>query len=63
MTLEKEQWDDLSWATDVLAGNGDEHDEARSARNMLEVMMTHGATQKIRQKASVLLVSGMETAA
>lgn len=63
MTLEKENWDDLSWAADVLAGNGDEQDEARSARNMLEVLMTHGATQKIRQKACVLLATGVETAA
>jgi hypothetical protein len=63
MTLEKEQWDDMSWAADVLAGNGDEHDETRSARNVLEVLMTQGATQKIRQKASVLLADGMESAA
>lgn len=62
MTVEKEQWDDLSWATDVLSGNGDEHDDTKCARNMLEVLMTHGATQKIRQKASVLLANGMEAA-
>jgi hypothetical protein len=63
MTLMKENWDDLSWAADVLAGNGDEHDEARCARNMLEILMTHGATQKIRQKASALLAGSVESAA
>lgn len=63
MMLAKENWDDLSWAADVLAGNGDEHDEARCACNLLEVLMIHGATQKIRQKASALLAGSVETAA
>lgn len=63
MTMEEEQWDDLSWAADVLGGNGDEQDQPQCARNMLEVLMTHGVTQKIRQKASVLLTHSMENAA
>jgi hypothetical protein len=61
--LVKEQLNDLHWATDVLSGRGDEHDNSASAINMLSALAKHGATQQIKQAASVMLVQGVAEAA
>lgn len=63
MTLEKEQWDDLHWAADVMSGRGDANDNTLSASNMLESLSAHGATQQIRHAASVTLLQGVAEAA
>jgi hypothetical protein len=61
--LENEQWIDLNWACDVLAGRGDPHDNVSSARNMLQSISVCGATQQIKHAASVTLVHGVAEAA
>lgn len=61
--LAKEQLNDLNWATDVLSGRGDEHDSSVSATNMLSSLVTHGATQQIKQAAINVLVQGVAEAA
>jgi hypothetical protein len=61
--LETEQWSDLQWAHDVLAGRGDVHDNMSSAHNMLESISVNGVTQKIKHAASVTLMQGVAVAA
>lgn len=59
VAIEKEQWADLSWATDVVSGKGDGNDCMESATNMLTGLTRVGATQQIRHAASVTLVHGV----
>jgi len=61
--LETEQWDDLHWASDVLAGRGDQHDNRSSATNMLKQISISGATRQIQHAASVTLMQGVAEAA
>jgi hypothetical protein len=61
--LETEQWDDLQWASDVLAGRGDHHDSTSSATSMLQQISIRGATQQIQHAASVTLMHGVVEAA
>jgi hypothetical protein len=61
--LEMEQWDDLHWASDVLAGRGDKYDNLSSATNMLQQISISGVTQKIQHAASVTLMHGVVEAA
>lgn len=59
VTIEQEQWDDLSWAGDVVSGRGDTYDCTQSAVSMLCDLTRFGATQQIRHAASVTLVHGV----
>jgi len=61
--LEKEQWSDLHWASDVISGRGDKSDTELSASNMLESLSLHGVTPQIRQAASVTRLQGVAEAA
>ncbi len=61
--IETEQWDDLHWACDVIAGRGDHYDAASSANNMLQSISVNGATQQIKHAASVTLMQGVAEAA
>lgn len=61
--LEKEQWADLNWACDVIAGRGDQYDNLSSAHNMLQSISVIGATQQIQHAASVTLMQGVAEAA
>jgi hypothetical protein len=61
--LETEHWDDLHWASDVLAGRGDQHDNTSVATSMLQQISISGATQQIQHAASVTLMQGVAEAA
>ncbi len=56
--LEAEQLDDLNWATTVLAGFGDEHDNTDAAEGILSVLAQSGCTAMIRMSAGASLCSG-----
>lgn len=62
-TLETEQWADLNWASDVIAGRGDRHDNLSSANNMLKSISVSGVTLQIQHAASVTLMQGVAEAA
>jgi hypothetical protein len=61
--LETEQWDDIDWASNVIAGRGDKFDSLSSATNMLQQISIKGATQQIQHAASVTLMQGVAEAA
>lgn len=61
--LEQEQWEDLNWASNVLAGRGDGCDSLSCAHNMLQSISVNGVTQKIQHAASITLVQGVAEAA
>jgi hypothetical protein len=63
MTLEQEQYDDLSWAADVVSGAGELGDSHSVATHMLEHLAVSGQSAKIRQKANVLLSVNLRAAA
>lgn len=64
MTLmENEQWADLHWACDVIAGRGDQYDSVSSAHNMLQSISVNGVTRQIQHAASVTLMQGVAEAA
>ena len=48
---EKEQKDDLAWATGVLDGDGLSTDSADAAINILLILREYGATEKIKRQA------------
>lgn len=56
--LEAEQLEDLHWATNVLAGFGDEQDTTDAAEGMLTVLARSGCTAMIRMSAGASLCSG-----
>lgn len=60
---ETEQWADLNWACDVMAGRGDQHDSLSCAHNMLQQISISGVTQQIQHAASVTLMQGVTEAA
>lgn len=57
--LEKEQWADLSWACDVMAGRGDQHDNLASAHNMLQSISVSGVipTSTARRQLTAINLS------
>lgn len=57
--LDNEQLCDLNWASDVLSGRGDENDCSLVASNILSVLASYGATQQIKQAATLMLVVGV----
>lgn len=61
--LEAEQWGDLHWACDVIAGRGDHYDDLSCARNMLQAISVSGATRQIQHAASITLMQGVAEAA
>jgi hypothetical protein len=63
MTLEQEQYNDLSWAADVVSGAGEQGDSEAVAIHMLEHLAVSGQSAKIRQKANVLLSANVGVAA
>jgi len=63
MTLEQEQYDDLSWAADVVLGAGAPGDSQPVATHMLEHLAVSGQSADIRQMADVLLSASVGVAA
>jgi hypothetical protein len=63
MKLEQEQWNDLGWASDVLAGRGDEYDSYEIAKDMLSTLSGHGATSELRSAATSVLTNSTKAAA
>jgi hypothetical protein len=61
--IEKEQWEDLGWAADVVSGRGTADDNSLAAQHMLQSLACQGATQQIRQASSMTLVHGVAEAA
>ncbi len=58
--MECEQWCDLHWATDVIAGRGDSSDDLLAATNMLRTLVKHGATMQIKSAAWLAIDTSMK---
>jgi hypothetical protein len=57
-TLQAENFDDLTWAMSVLAGEGDHLDTEEAATAMLRNLVKYGATRQIQLVASSALLGG-----